>query len=88
MLYNIDNKYYILVGNKYVKVDFNVKNDNVTIVPNRKEYKERNVNLIVKEQPFDDKFKEEIKKKQTKSSNEDRPNKENYNGVRKNRYNR
>lgn len=88
MLYIIDNECYILVGNKYVKVDFDVNNNDVTLIPNRKEYKERNVNLKVKQQPFDNKFKEKIKKKQSKSSDEGKRNEENYNGIRKNRYNR
>ena len=33
MLYKIKDKYYILVGNKYIEVKFSIKDDNVSLSP-------------------------------------------------------
>ncbi len=85
MLYKIKDKYYILVGNKYVEVKFSIKDDNVSLSPDSSSYIEKNGNIVVKQQMFDDKFKEELKKKHYEKPKE----KEQYDsGVRKNRYNR
>ena len=38
MLYKIKDKYYILVGNKYIEVKFSIKDDNVSLSPNSSSY--------------------------------------------------
>lgn len=57
MLYEINNNYYIRVGRKYIKVDIIVKDDEVTLSPNNKQYIEDNKSLEVSEVAFDDSFK-------------------------------
>ena len=87
MLYNIDDKYYVLVGRKYVRVIPEVKGDEVVLTPNQKEYIERTDDLKVKEQPFNDEFQKFIK---NRSKKEDKPKEQEdrYIRTRKNRYTR
>lgn len=61
MLYKIKDKYYILVENKYVNVDFSINNGNVEIVAT-KESIERENGVIAKSIVFDKEFKDSIKK--------------------------
>lgn len=59
MFYKINNDYYVLVGNKYVQVRFEVQGDDVNAVPlNKKIERDINVNAIA--QPFNDDFKKQI----------------------------
>ena len=70
MIYKINSDYYILVDSKYVKVDFNIQGDNVTLVPNRKEFIENNPGVVAIQYTFDDEFKKGIKKsKESKNVN-------------------
>lgn len=62
MLYKIDNNYYVKVGMKYAKVDFKIEKDNVSLQPTSI-YVEQTSDMVVKEQPFNDSFKESLIKK-------------------------
>lgn len=85
MLYEINNKYYILVGNKYIEIDFSINKNDVNIVPNSSKYIEKSDKLKVKKHTFNDDFKEKLSKKNKVDSFESN-NK--YNNVNKTRYNR
>lgn len=67
MLYKINNEYYVKVGMKYAKVEFVIKDNNVSLKPTST-YVEKNDNMVVVEQPFNDSFKESLIKKQTRKS--------------------
>lgn len=59
MFYKIDNDYYVLVGNKYVQVKFEVKDNDVNAIPLNKKI-ERNASIKAIAQPFNDDFKKQI----------------------------
>lgn len=59
MFYKINNDYYVLVGNKYVQVRFEVQGDDVNAVPLDKKI-ERDINVNAVAQPFNDDFKKQI----------------------------
>lgn len=71
MLYKIDNKYYILVDCKYVSVEFDIKGDNVSLKPNRKNYIEKNPNIIAEQVAFNDDFKNKLKSKNKEEKTSD-----------------
>ena len=60
MLFKIEKDYYIRIGRKYIKVDIVVKNDDVSLVPDKKVVLESNKDLKVVEYVFDDNFKKKI----------------------------
>lgn len=86
MLYNIDDKYYVLVGRKYIRVMPEVKGDEVVLTPNQKEYIEKNDSLKVKEQPFNEEFQKYIKRHSEKKRDDMMENREMR--TRKSRYER
>lgn len=59
MFYKIDNDYYVLVGNKYVQVKFEINGDDVNAIPLNKKI-ERDINVEATSQPFNDDFKKQI----------------------------
>ena len=59
MFYKIDNDYYVLVGNKYVQVRLEVKDNDVNAIPLDKKI-ERDININAVAQPFNDDFKKQI----------------------------
>lgn len=67
MIYKIGNKYYILVDNKYVEVTFKSDRDDISIIPDRKSFIEKNSKVVVEEIKFDDDFKKNIKSTMNKS---------------------
>lgn len=60
MLFKIEKDYYIRIGRKYIKVDIVVKNNDVSLVPDKKVVLESNQDLKVVEYVFDDDFKKKI----------------------------
>ena len=60
MLYKIKDDYYILVGNKYVKVNFEINGDDINLTSNKDDYIERTPNLKVTEHNFNEDFKKSI----------------------------
>lgn len=90
MLYEINGKYYILVEKKYISVNFDIKDNNVILVSNRKDYIEKTNKVKVKAQPFNDEFKKSIKEKHTKKniSEEQQSSENNGDKPSRNRYNR
>ena len=60
MLFKIEKDYYVRVGRKYIKVDFVVVNNDVSLVPDKKVVLEINQKLKVVEYAFDDAFKKKI----------------------------
>lgn len=60
MLFKIEKDYYIRIGRKYIKVDIVVKNNDVSLVPDKKVVLEDNQDLKVVEYVFDDNFKKKI----------------------------
>ena len=63
MFYKINDKYYVLVGNKYMEVEFTVENGEVQAKPSNGAYVERTANVNAIPQPFDEDFKDKIKSK-------------------------
>jgi len=59
MFYKIDKDYYILVGNKYIQVDFEVNGNDINSKPLNKEI-ERTPKINAKPQPYNDDFIKEI----------------------------
>ena len=50
MLYEIDKKYYVKVGNKFAEISFSLENDELVITPKANTTKiENNNNLVVRE---------------------------------------
>lgn len=84
MLYKINNKYYILVDCKYVSVEFDIKGNNVSLKPNRKDFIEKNPSIEFEEITFNDEFKSKIIKSNSK---EDKISKDNSK-VKNTRYNK
>lgn len=67
MLYEIKDKYYILVDGKYVKVDFVTKGNEVEVKADKKEVIEKNNNVIAKPIAFNEEFKKNIVNKKEKT---------------------
>ena len=67
MLYEIRDKYYILVDGKYIKVDFIIKGNEVEVKADKKEVIEKNNDINVKPIAFTDEFKKNVIKKKEKS---------------------
>ena len=65
MLYVINNKYYIKVGRKFIPVEITYKNDDIELIPNRKDYIEDNGKVKYTTQTVDKKFKESFKPKKS-----------------------
>lgn len=86
MLYNIDGKYYVLVGRKYIRIIPEVKGDEVVLTPNQKEYIEKTDSVVAKEQPFNEEFQKLIKNRTEREKREVREDREVR--TRKNRYTR
>ena len=86
MLYNIDGKYYVLVGRKYIRIIPEVKGDEVVLTPNQKEYIEKTDSVVAKEQPFNEEFQKLIKNRTEREKREVRDDREVR--TRKNRYTR
>ena len=63
MFYKIKDNYYVLVGNKYIEVNFTVENGEVQATPSYGKYIERSSNVNAIPQPFDDDFQKKIKEK-------------------------
>ena len=63
MFYKINDDYYVLVGNKYVKVVFEVKNGDIKATPINGEYIERSPLIKAMEQPFNEEFQKKLKNK-------------------------
>ena len=61
MLYEIDKKYYIRVGRRFIEVDVDVKNDEIDVIPHKptKEI-ENNGNIKYKTQKVNEDFKKQI----------------------------
>ena len=59
MFYKIENDYYVLVGNKYMQVKFNVDGEEINPVPTGK-YIERNSSVRAEEYPFNEDFKKQF----------------------------
>lgn len=66
MLYNINGKYYVLVGRKYIRVLTDVKDDEVILTPKQDEYIEKTDDVKAVVQPFDNKFQNLIKNRSKK----------------------
>lgn len=60
VIYKIKDNYYLKVGRKYIKITFDIKNDNVSLVPNNKDFIEDDGKLKVEHVNFDDSFKKKI----------------------------
>lgn len=54
MLYIIDNKYYIKVGRKYIKVDTKIVNKSLDLKPDNSDFIEENDNLNIETISFND----------------------------------
>lgn len=67
MLYLIDNKYYMFRNREYVRVDVELKNNELNIKPNRKEVIEANDNVKFKSISID-KVIEKLKDKESRNS--------------------
>lgn len=65
MLYVINNKYYVKVGRKFIPVEINYKNDDIELIPNRKNYIEDNGKVKYTTQIIDEKFKDSFKPKKS-----------------------
>lgn len=79
MFYKIDDNYYVLVGNKYVQVKFEVKDGDINPVPLDKKI-ERDAHTKAIAQPFNEEFKKSIINKnkpqrslENKEENDDEP---------------
>lgn len=61
MLYKIREKYYVLVGNKYIRVEV-VPNgkDDIRLIPKMEDYIERNKNIKATTINVDDNFKKQF----------------------------
>lgn len=59
MFYKIDKDYYVLVGRKYVKVEFEVDGNEINAIPT-KEVIERNDDIKVISKPYNNDFIKEI----------------------------
>jgi len=59
MFYEINKDYYVLVGRKYIKVDFKVEGDEINAIPT-KEFIEKDNNVKAIPKSFNDEFKKEI----------------------------
>ena len=64
MFYKINDKYYVLVGNKYMEVEFIIENGEVQAKPSNGRYIERTTNVNAIPQPFDEDFQKKIKNKE------------------------
>lgn len=61
MLYEIDKKYYIRVGRRFIEVDVDVKNDEIDVIPhNPTKEIENNGNIKYKTQLVNEDFKKQI----------------------------
>lgn len=60
MLYKIDNNYYIHIGRKYIEVNFQIKGNDVSLIPNNKKFIEDNGGLKTTEYVFNDEFKKKL----------------------------
>lgn len=69
MLYEIKDKYYVLVGNKYINIKMIIKNNDVELIPNQSEFIERGINVKAKEVSFDDTFKKAYINSMSKKNN-------------------
>lgn len=65
MLYVINNKYYIKVGRKFIPVEINYKNNDIELIPNRKNYIEDDGKVKYTTQMVDKNFKESFKPKES-----------------------
>lgn len=72
MLFKIEKDYYIRIGRKYIKVDIVVKDNDVSLVPNKKVVLEDNKNLEVVEYVFDDNFKKKVIESRKPRATEDK----------------
>lgn len=61
MLYKIKEKYYILVGNKYIRVEV-VPNgkDDIQLIPKMEEFIEKNNSVLATNVDINDSFKKQI----------------------------
>lgn len=71
MFYKIDNSYYVLVGNKYMQVEFKVDGEEINAIPTGKEL-ERNGDLKVESQEFDESFKRTLTQKKSPTQDENK----------------
>lgn len=66
MLYKIKDDYYILVENRYVKVDFDIKGDNVEVRADNSKSIEKTSSVVATSVSFNDTFKKDIIKNNKK----------------------
>lgn len=59
MFYKINNDYYVLVGNKYMQVEFKINGEEINAIPTGKEL-ERSSDLKVESYEFNDDFKKKL----------------------------
>lgn len=62
MFYKIGNDYYVLVGNRYMQVEFKVNGEELNAVPTGKSV-ERTNEVHAIEQPFNEEFKKQFTRK-------------------------
>lgn len=63
MFYKIGDKYYVLVGSKYVELKFEIKGNDINAIPTENVI-EKNPNVKAIEKTFNNDFKKEIIKSQ------------------------
>lgn len=69
MFYKIDNNYYVLVGNKYMQVEFKIDGEEINAIPTGKSI-EKDKAIGVKSYQFNEDFKKQLTHKEEPKTDE------------------